>query len=124
MSALPADSKIAKLLRLLGSDKPGEVVAAAAAIGRALKSNGRDWHDLARACARPEAGAPLRSVRPAPTSFGDIARFCRDHDRGRLSDAERQFVLDMVGRGFHRAASSKQMAWLEAIFVRLRREAA
>ena len=42
-----AAPRLAKLLPLLGSDKPGEVVATANAIGRALKSCGADWHDLA-----------------------------------------------------------------------------
>jgi hypothetical protein len=124
MSAPPLELKVAKLLRLLGSDRPGEVVAAAAAIGRALKSNGCDWHDLARACARIGSGAPLRVVRPAPMSFGDIARYCRDHDGGRLTDAERQFVVDMVRRGFNWSPTARQVGWLEAIFSRLQREAA
>ncbi len=124
MSALLTDPKIAKLVRLLGSDKPGEVVAAAAAIGRTLKSNGRDWHDLSHACEHISVRAASRVVRPAPTAFGDLARFCRDNDRGRLGPAERQFVLDMVRRGFNWSPTAKQRAWLDAIAVRLQQEAA
>ena len=40
-------ARLAKFIRLLGSDKPGEVVAAAGAINRALQSRGTDIHALA-----------------------------------------------------------------------------
>jgi hypothetical protein len=40
-------ARLGKLIRLLASDKPGEVSAAAQAIGRTLQSSGRDFHDLA-----------------------------------------------------------------------------
>jgi hypothetical protein len=39
--------RLAKLVPLLGSDKPGEVAAAVAAIGRTLRGAGLDWHTLA-----------------------------------------------------------------------------
>src|SRR5262249_35397989 len=39
--------KIAKRLLLLGSDKDGEVLAAARALVRRLEAEGRDLHDLA-----------------------------------------------------------------------------
>ncbi|SFK79182.1 hypothetical protein [Methylocapsa palsarum] len=47
MSVLTAESKITKLIPRLASDFDGEVVATARAIGRALKSAGLDWHDVA-----------------------------------------------------------------------------
>ena len=49
MGALSPDiaARVAKLVPLLSSDKAGEVAATAAAIGRALKAAGTDWHDLA-----------------------------------------------------------------------------
>lgn len=37
-----------KLIKLLSSDKDGEILAAVAAIKRQLKSNGKDIHDLAK----------------------------------------------------------------------------
>ena len=39
--------RLAKLLPLLSSDQPGEVVATAQAIGQTLQRGGMDWHDLA-----------------------------------------------------------------------------
>jgi hypothetical protein len=53
MSALTAAlvPMLSKLIPLLASDKDGEVVATAHAIGRVLKASGCDWDDLvARLC--------------------------------------------------------------------------
>jgi len=48
MTALaPIAPRLRKLLLMLSSSAPGEVVAAAGAIGRTLKDAGADWHDLA-----------------------------------------------------------------------------
>ena len=41
--------KLARLVPLLGSDKPGEVAATVAAIERTLVAAKCDWHDLAAA---------------------------------------------------------------------------
>ena len=47
-ASLPAiGPRLAKLLPLLSSDQPGEVVATARAIGATLQRGGMDWHDLA-----------------------------------------------------------------------------
>ncbi len=40
--------QLAKIIPLLSSDQPGEVAAAASAIGRVLAQNGKDWHWLAQ----------------------------------------------------------------------------
>src|SRR5262249_14016447 len=49
-SALTANcaSLLGKLIRRLGSNHPGEVLATVAAIKRTLASDGRDLHDLAQ----------------------------------------------------------------------------
>jgi hypothetical protein len=44
---IPVAERVAKLIRLLSSDREGEVVAAAAAIKRVLKENDLDFHALA-----------------------------------------------------------------------------
>ena len=47
-TSLPAiGPRLAKLLPLLASDQPGEVLATARAIGATLQRGGMDWHDLA-----------------------------------------------------------------------------
>jgi hypothetical protein len=49
MIALAIAPKLGKLIPLLASDKDGEVLAAARAIGRTLKSAKSDFHDLVAA---------------------------------------------------------------------------
>jgi hypothetical protein len=111
MTALPATltPTLAKLIPLLGSDKSGEVVATAAAIGRVLETAGRDWHDLAAAV--------------APTLEDDwraTLAYCAKH-ADRLSDKERDFLRTLTyWRG---EPSEKQLDWLEGIAARLRGDA-
>jgi hypothetical protein len=60
-----------------------------------------------------------------PQSWRDLARWCRDHDGGRLSAAERKFVVDMANRlVLDGKPTEKQADWLRAIYARLGREAA
>lgn len=69
MKGLPdVGARLAKLLPLLASDQPGEVVATAAAITRTLAAAGADWHALAALV----AGETKRQVAPAFT-FADLA---------------------------------------------------
>lgn len=106
-----AATKLGKLIRLFGSDRDGEVVAAAGALRRTLASNGSDLHELAK----------LVTASPAPAPAQDwltVARWC--HARGhRLNDRERGFLRSMAERVCN--PSEKQLAWLSAIHVRLRR---
>jgi hypothetical protein len=50
-----ADDRLRKLVLMLSSDQPGEVAAAAKAIDRTLKVQGRDWNWLAAKLADDEA---------------------------------------------------------------------
>jgi hypothetical protein len=62
--ALPTGlkAKLAPLLRLQASDNDGERANASAAIGRLLKNNGLDWHDLTEMLlAEPQAAASASS---------------------------------------------------------------
>ena len=62
--------KIAPLLRLQSSDNSGERANASAAIGRILKANGLDWHDLTdMLLAEPPATAPEPQPAPGATSW-------------------------------------------------------
>ena len=51
--------KLAKMIPMRSADNEGQVIAAARAIDRMLKSAGLDWHDLA-AASTPEAPKPKR----------------------------------------------------------------
>src|SRR5687767_12881680 len=72
MSARPIPARVAKLLPLLASDKPGEVVAAAAAIGRILHTAGQDWHVLAALVERQVQPALLSSHPVRSFSFATM----------------------------------------------------
>lgn len=114
--------RLAKLVPLLGSDKPGEVVAAANALKRTLHGAGFDFHSLVAAI---EFGWPRLSgkidvqvTRPdAPQGTQAVARNCIVADGGRLSAVERDFLQTMIHwRG---KATERQMRWLNAIAARL-----
>jgi hypothetical protein len=117
--------KLIKLLPLLTSDKDGEVVASARAIDRLLKSAGLDIHDIVESVSTPKRvvvyGGPEWDEDSVPQSWRDLARWCRDHDGGRLNSAERKFVVDMANRlVLGGEPTEKQADWLRAIYARLR----
>jgi hypothetical protein len=97
--------QLGKVVRLLASDRDGEVVAAARAIGRILRSNGLDWHDFAQALCPDNQ-----------RDWHDTLAFCAAH-MGALNSRERDFL-----RGIARQRSDltpKQRDWLESIAAKL-----
>jgi hypothetical protein len=82
--------KLKKLLRMLSSEQPGEVVSAAYAIGRMLRNRG-NWHAMQDFCVKH--GLLLR-----PRELEFITNIA--HWRGDLTE--------------------KQYAWLSSIYARLR----
>jgi hypothetical protein len=63
--------KLAKLLPMLSSDRDGERIGAVAAIGRVLKSEKLDWHDLAaHVKAKPVQEQPQPKPQPQPQKGG------------------------------------------------------
>ncbi len=139
MTIDPVAGKLGKLLKMLSSDRDGEVVAAARAIVRTLETAGADIHELA---ARVEGGklseADMQQIYDAayqdgrraaedskPAEFHDItpnwhemAVDCQDHDNGRLTEREREFVADMVRWTIYRQPSEKQAKWLHVLYVK------
>jgi hypothetical protein len=110
--------KVAKLLRLLGSDKPREVVAAAAAPKRTLAAVGKDFHDLANAAEfgfKPPAPPQQRQVTWGPPSprhddWQSMAWFAF-HRRFDLRPEDRGFIEDcLLGTAF-RETHDKVMSW-------------
>ena len=117
----PFETKLGKLIRLLGSDKPGEVVAAADAINRSLRSAGMDIHQLAEAVERvplvPQ-GAPDTSHDDEQLRWRETRNWCADRAEF-LTKRELEFITSMAnwrGRPTH-----KQMNWLLMIERRIRR---
>lgn len=120
MNALaPVAPKIAKLIPRLASDHDGEVVATVRAIRRTLESAGLDLHALAAGL-----GGDSASERE-PTSWQELAAWCRNIGQHRLSLKEFVFVADMADRLILDAEpSEKQAAWLRAIYAKLRKGSA
>lgn len=112
--------QLGKLIKLLASDKPGEVVAAAAAINRSLRSAGLDIHQLAsvvdRSVLSPQS-APDPDHDDDEHHWRDMRAFCAGRTQY-LSDRERNFIDSLSHwRG---QPTVKQMNWLIAIAQRLR----
>jgi hypothetical protein len=109
--ASSAAGRVAQFIRLLGSDQPGEIIAAAGALRRTLDG----------------AGSVKAITAPPPPSVGPseievMIRFCLRQGHA-LNDRERQFIHDLdcrLRRFGNRPLSPKQQAWLLAIVERLR----
>jgi hypothetical protein len=144
----PISDKLKRFIRLLSSDSDGEVVAAARALNRTLKSakldihvladsigqaNGKKWGDahVLEAYKRGvEDGRREAESEPmfrnanidAEPSWHDIAAECAAHPNRMRSERERQFVGDMVRRTVHGGEpTERQASWLRKIYARGRR---
>ena len=141
----PIAEKLRRCVRMLSSDRDGEVVAAARALCRTLKGAGADIHTLADAIGHTnghghkafdkaeeqriydrgfEAGK--RTARPgngaSEPSWNEIARECAAHPERLRDERERKFVRDMVGRTLRGGKlSEKQADWLRSCFARVQR---
>jgi hypothetical protein len=142
----PIAEKLRPLVRLLSSDRDGEVIAAARALIRTLKGAKLDIHALADSIGQANgklseaemlklyaAGYAAR-IRAAeqkhqydddgftdacrvPTPH-EMARWCQQR-ANRLRENERQFINDIASRTVWRAPTERQRKWLESIFLKL-----
>jgi hypothetical protein len=130
----PIAERLGKFVRLLSSDKDGEVVAAARAIMRTLAGEGLDIHALADSLALAQEAAAehylrglpagRREARNAEPTWHEIATECAEH-LDRLREHEQKFVRDMVRRTVRGGApTEKQANWLRAIYARTGHEQA
>jgi hypothetical protein len=126
--AKPIDiGKISKLTRMLGSNKSGEVVAAAAALGRALDAADMDFHDLADAVADGlKPSQPARaSWEPSPPdlhnweSMAWFAFYSHRHLPDHDTDFVRHALLGRVGFDLGRA-TPELMRRLRSIVAKIK----
>jgi hypothetical protein len=118
MSALAVVApRIGQLIRLLGSDQDGEVVAAARALDRTLKSVNSDFHTLA---ATVEGSEPEVSNRGE--YWRDMARWLIDESGARFSEKEQAFLHDKTT--WPDEPTDRQAAWLRRIFESAARQRA
>jgi hypothetical protein len=93
--------RVAKLVRLLASDKDGEVLAAIAALKRALDIAGMDLHNLADALVaglkKPKRQQPVKWAPPAPdTSSWESMAWWSHYHRQHLTTSDRDYVHDVL----------------------------
>jgi hypothetical protein len=109
--------RLRKLVLLLSSDRDGEVVGAARAIDRALRSAGCDWHDLIKLLDRTPTNTD--GVADQFRNWHPMREYCLRHAR-LLQPREHQFVAGLGN--WHGNLTEKQMNWLAAIHSRLQRQ--
>ena len=128
-----AQDWLGKPLRMLSSDKDGEVLAGAAASKRTLANEGLDIHSLGDALCQPAPRAEAKAQR-APqdtpdwpddwpstdtTNWHSVA--CEREAHGAtLNPREQKFVSDMVAWTRHARPSERQRAWLLIILNKVR----
>jgi hypothetical protein len=102
--------RLAKLLPLLASDQPGEVVTTAWAIGQTLQRGGMDWHDLAALV----SGEGKRQAAPAFTFATLAPRTARMRkDGANLA----QGMTDMVDARDRKRGKGPQVVRVERVTV-------
>jgi hypothetical protein len=114
----PSAEKLAKLVRLLASDQPGEVVATARAIGRALRAAGSDWHDFAGRLLKPTTSRRDQPQDDRTGNWHAMREHCRVNT-SLLRPRESVFIANLDNwRG---ELTAKQLAWLQSIYARCKR---
>lgn len=126
-----AASRIGQLVRLLGSDRNGEIISAATALQRTLRNAGADLHYLAdvaeRALQQPAIPPPAPDDDQDDEDDADLVCYCAlPENYAKLTDRERGFVGNMHAllrrHGSAFAPSEKQANWLHHIADRLREQ--
>jgi hypothetical protein len=146
MTALaPIADRLGKFIRLLSSDKDGEVVAAARAIMRTLQAEKLDIHVLAGAIEKPNGSLSetemkriysagfddgfrkAENARHGPEDFRNIdgtpswhhmALFCQQRAE-QLEEKHREFIYDMASRTVWREPTERQGKYLFSLFLKL-----
>ena len=140
----PIAGKLANIIRRLGSDRDGEIVAAVHAMRRVLQGIGADLHCLAERVEQPggelseadmqrifDAGrAAERQAQHARNGSGngaqmppprEMALYCYQYLDQLSSDWENEFILNMESlTRTPTPLSRKQQAHLQEIYIRLR----
>jgi hypothetical protein len=108
--------RLRKLVLMLSSDQPGEIVGAARAIDRTLRSAGCNWHDLADLVDGVPASGDDQS-----RNWRSMRDFCAQ--RSHLLRSREQAFIDHID-SWRGELTEKQSAWLIAIYTRVKKLAA
>ena len=110
--------KVAKLIRLLASDKEGEVLATVSALRRVLSRAGRTFNDLANLVENPNIAKAAASA-PKENWYVQYGNEILTKAHDRLKDRELKFVKDIIVRfniNPRYEMSEKQAKWLAFIY--------
>jgi hypothetical protein len=113
--------KLKKLLLMLSSDQPGEVINAAHLIDTTLRGVGADWHDLTAGLLTPVTATHSARRGDDDLDWHAMREFCLRHS-ALLRPREREF-MDSIG-DWRGQLTDKQFAWLNSIHARVRRATA
>ena len=112
---------VAKLIKLLASDKDGEVLASVCALRRVLAKAGLDLNAVATMIERPSRSSDQADNPDQPQlDWQTIAKHCATYPQ-LLSARERSFVRSMTAWCGH--PSDRQCLWLASIYERIREAA-
>jgi hypothetical protein len=110
--------RLRKLLPMLTSDQPGEVLATVAAILRALGGKGASIHDLVAALGKPQKPRVIERIVYRDRIVVEERIVYRDREEAR------DFVCNMLARAECRGdrflITSRQSIWLRELTVRHR----
>src|SRR5258708_5658454 len=146
MTALaPIADRLGKLIRMLSSEKDGEVLATVQALQRTLRGAGADLHVLAGAIEKPNGALSetdakriydagfhdgLRKAENAQHGSGtfrnvdgtphwhQMALFCQQR-ADQLEEKHREFIHDMASRTVWREPTERQGKYLFSLFLKL-----
>jgi hypothetical protein len=108
--------RLKKLVLLLSSDQDGEVVGAARAIDRALRSAGADWHDLVSQLDRTSTNTS--GAADQFRNWRSMRGFCAQ--RPHLLRPREQEFIDHID-SWCGELTEKQNAWLISIYARVKK---
>jgi hypothetical protein len=113
--------RLKKLLLMLSSPQPGEVVNAARLIDTTLRGAGADWHDLTAGLLVPTATRSSHDNDDRDLDWHVMREFCLQHLH-LLRPREHEFITSLSD--WHGHLTEKQSAWLSSIYARVRRATA
>ena len=117
------------LLVVLSSDQAGEVMAASAAIAKALKRDGKDIHWLAKQIGQPAPQPAPPRTKPSATTVWtahwiDQIIYCGEHAERLFRKAELEFIESMTDQYLSKPPSwqpsLRQRDWLDDIYTKLK----
>jgi hypothetical protein len=121
VDAVELGRRLGRLVFLLGSDEPANVLAAVNALGSALRAAGRDWSYLSRLVAEAEPSNAVMEKSGSWVRAGEAIL-----EAPGLDGKERGFVEDMLERfntyGDEFMPTEKQTKWFVALHRRYVRD--